>query len=344
MSLICDLQLRKYYHIPNDMVDVLEFLSVKSVEQCYEEYGRGNQSIIKSYINFILKNDMGFIDERHISEMTPLSLEWDAYSEITNVIIEISPFIDYNTSFLTELINLNLVAVEIRAYDEISYEKLNQVLSLFNHSTALSIKLVLKWATWCIEKQLIHIMEDNLRINMIILHSAPKEETKKVFKDSAAIIYRKTVLNSCLECGVIHPAYFSTSIDLFTESQSHNTCLNRKLSIDKDGFIKNCPSMQTNFGQIHHTTLQEVLTNPAFKKNWFISKNKIKVCQDCEFRHVCTDCRAFTERTHINEDGQDLSKPLKCGYDPYSNVWDDWTKNPLKSSAISFYNMGDLIN
>ena len=344
MSLICDLQLRKYYHVPNDMADVLDFLSARSIEECYEEYGKGNKSIIKSYLNFILKNDMGFIDEQLISEMTALSLEWDAYSDITNVIIEVSPTMVYDTSFLTELIDLNLIAVEIRAYEEISYEKLNQVLSLFIHSTALSMKIVLKWAEWCTDKTLLHIMENNLRINMIILHSAPIEETKKIFKDSAAIVYRKASLNSCLACGVIHPSYFSTSIELFTESQLHNTCLNRKLSIDKDGFIKNCPSMQTNFGQIHQTTLRDVLANPAFKENWLINKDKINVCRDCEFRHVCTDCRAFTERTHSDANGRDLSKPLKCGYDPYLNRWEDWTRNPLKSSAISYYNMEDLIN
>ena len=81
-----------------------------------------------------------------------------------------------------------------------------------------------------------------------------------------------------------------------------------------------------------------MLENSDLKKYWFINKDKISVCQDCEFRHVCTDCRAYIENP------EDLySKPLKCGYDPYANVWEDWTINPLKQSTIAYYNLENLI-
>lgn len=32
-----------------------------------------------------------------------------------------------------------------------------------------------------------------------------------------------------------------------------------------------------------------------------------------------------------------LSKPLKCGYNPYTGEWSDWSTNPLKQKAIEFY-------
>ena len=59
---------------------------------------------------------------------------------------------------------------------------------------------------------------------------------------------------------------FEVNIPLFTEAQLHNTCLNRKISIDVDGNIKNCPSMAQSFGDIRDTTLQEALDHPDFKK------------------------------------------------------------------------------
>ena len=68
-----------------------------------------------------------------------------------------------------------------------------------------------------------------------------------------------------------------------------------------------------------------------------------KVCKDCEFRYICTDCRAYTEKTHTNEEGLDTSKPLKCGYNPYTGEWEEWSTNPLKQKAIQFYGMQDLI-
>jgi SPASM domain peptide maturase of grasp-with-spasm system len=100
--------------------------------------------------------------------------------------------------------------------------------------------------------------------------------------------------------------------------------------------------MPQSFGNIKDTTLEEALNHPDFKKYWNVTKDMIQVCKDCEFRHICTDCRAYTERTYFERD-IDLSKPLKCGYNPYTNEWAEWSTNPLKQKAIEFYGMQDLI-
>ena len=90
--------------------------------------------------------------------------------------------------------------------------------------------------------------------------------------------------------------------------------------------------MGFDFGNIQNTTLNEALNKTGFKKYWNINKDQIDVCKDCEFRYVCTDCRAYTENPTVN-----FSKPLKCGYDPYKGIWQDWSDNPLKKKQIEFY-------
>ena len=100
--------------------------------------------------------------------------------------------------------------------------------------------------------------------------------------------------------------------------------------------------MPQSFGNIKDTTLEEALNHPDFKKYWNVNKDMIAVCKDCEFRHICTDCRAYTERTHFEED-IDLSKPLKCGYNPYTSEWAEWSANPLKQKAIEYYGMQELV-
>jgi len=94
--------------------------------------------------------------------------------------------------------------------------------------------------------------------------------------------------------------------------------------------------MRESFGNITETTLEKAINNLNFKKYWNITKDQIEICKDCEFRYICTDYRAYTERTHFEKD-IDLSKPLKCGYDPYTNKWTDWSTNPLKQKAIKHY-------
>jgi SPASM domain peptide maturase of grasp-with-spasm system len=82
--------------------------------------------------------------------------------------------------------------------------------------------------------------------------------------------------------------------------------------------ISKIPSMPESFGSIKDILLEEALNKANFKKYWNITKDQIDVCKDCEFRHICTDCRAYTEEPdNIN------SKPLKCGYNPYTNKWSE---------------------
>jgi SPASM domain peptide maturase of grasp-with-spasm system len=96
--------------------------------------------------------------------------------------------------------------------------------------------------------------------------------------------------------------------------------------------------MNDSFGNIKDTTLEEALNHSDFKKYWNINKDQITTCKDCEFRHICTDCRAY-----IEEPDDQYSKPLKCGYNPYTNEWAKWSTNPLKQKAISFYGLKDLV-
>jgi SPASM domain peptide maturase of grasp-with-spasm system len=116
---------------------------------------------------------------------------------------------------------------------------------------------------------------------------------------------------------LVLPFYFTLNITSFTEAQKYNSCLNQKIAIDEEGMIKNCPSMKNSFGNIQNTTLQKAMKHQDFKKLWHINKNQIAICKDCEFRYICTDCRAF-----ITEPDNLYSKPFKCTYNPYTTNWE----------------------
>ena len=93
-----------------------------------------------------------------------------------------------------------------------------------------------------------------------------------------------------------------------------NTCLNKKLSITKEGLIKNCPSLSKSYGNVNNTSLEKVVNKKSFKYLWEINKDQINVCKDCEFRYICSDCRAF-----LNHDND---KPKKCNYNPYTMAYE----------------------
>jgi SPASM domain peptide maturase of grasp-with-spasm system len=131
------------------------------------------------------------------------------------------------------------------------------------------------------------------------------------------IIYVQQAITSNTHCGNISSLYFVfNNFRSIIEAHQHNTCLNKKISIDVDGAIKNCPTLADSYGNVKDTLLYDVLLRNEIQQLWSVSKDQVLVCQDCEYRMVCTDCRAI-----VSEPGNILSKPLKCTYDPYQMVW-----------------------
>ena len=96
--------------------------------------------------------------------------------------------------------------------------------------------------------------------------------------------------------------------------------------------------MHKSYGNIKNTSLLKVINHEDFKKYWGITKDQIIGCRDCEFRYICTDCRAYTENPE-----NIYSKPLKCGYNPKTCEWEEWSINPLKQKAINHYGMEKLV-
>lgn len=342
-SLICNLQKNSYFFIPNDLFEIIELHDGKTVNEIKKHYNNQFDLTIDEYVNFLLDKKVAFYTKTP-NLFPSLSLQWNHSSIITNAIVE---DLDFNelSKILIQLDKLNCKHIEFRFFKKFQLSKINKLIYFIENEKKIfnSIDFVFN------DSENIDIISfkesllNNPRISSVIIGNSKTNGFEIINENLKSFIYYcKENIDSNKHCGKISLGNFITNIKLFTESQHHNTCLNKKISIDKDGYIKNCPSMTQSFGNINNTTLEEAINHPDFKKYWNISKDQIDVCKDCEFRHICTDCRAYTERITFNGD-IDLSKPLKCGYNPYTNEWSEWSTNPLKEKAIEFYSMPDLI-
>ncbi len=156
-------------------------------------------------------------------------------------------------------------------------------------------------------------------ISSIVVHGTPDGmlESLQAEVHHANVIYYRGTIKDETHCGMVEPYSFDVNVPLFSEAQKRNTCLYKKISIDKSGNIKNCPSMTSSFGSIDNSSLIDIVQMTEFTSYWNINKDKIQICRDCEFRYVCTDCRAYTQGDNL------LGKPAKCNYDPYTAKWID---------------------
>lgn len=338
-SLILDLQRENFSVIPKSLSKVLNYFNnKKSVLEVINLYGEENKKIVEEYLDFLIEKEFCiYVNFDEFEQFTDIDKKFEVPAISTNTIIEISkitlPLIE---KIIDDIYKTYCRNVQIVAYDYISADDLKTILSITKNKDFRSIELVLKYS-----KDIFNFIYDidkyNFSITELTLHNA-LDKNKKVEKVTFSINFLDYEIKSFSNCGVVDTKYFEANKSKVLESLNHNSCLNKKISIDKDGNIKNCPSMPESFGNIKDTSLEEALNHPNFKKYWNINKDQIEVCKDCEFRHICTDCRAF-----IEEPENQYSKPLKCGYSPYTNEWEEWSTNPLKQKAIEYYGMQDLV-
>ncbi|QMU28193.1 grasp-with-spasm system SPASM domain peptide maturase [Adhaeribacter radiodurans] len=346
---ICDLTRNELLFFPSEYYEVLEYLRSDKIGFLLKDIiSEEEKTLVVEFIEFL--NQHEFISFLHDPSLFPaIEEKWDIPAIIQNAIIDVDiTYHDFDKIF-QELDELGCQFVQIRSFSDIlSLDGLYQVLSSAHHKSIQSIELILKYNAHISDEAYIKLIEDHPIIAGLTIHSSPEKRTLIVdygcdiesirYVDKHIHLVTQQITSQA-HCGIINVKSLNApTVNNFFETKLFNGCLNRKVSVDTNGEIKNCPSMLTSYGNIKDTSLSEAINNYGFTDTWKITKDQIAVCKDCEFRYVCSDCRAYVENP------EDIfSKPLKCGYNPYTCEWEEWSQNPLKQKAIAFYYLNDSI-
>ena len=316
-SLIYDLPRQEMAFIDNEIVDVLK--KTNNINDVISELKKLNYDEIDNIIDWLISNEYIFLcTKKELKHFPEISDEWDYPAIITNAIIDYNKSSEHQLSYiLLQLDKLNCLNIQIRYYDDFIIESLDKELNKIRNSKIVNIEILFRNDEKINQNQIIELCEKHTRIGRIFIYNSIEESNLKNSDIRAQVFFVKENIESHANCGIIAIKYFSTNIEVYTESQHYNTCLNRKICIDVNGEIKNCPSMSKSYGNIKETTIAEAINKSGFKDLWNIKKDDIDVCKDCEFRHMCTDCRAF-----IKDPDNIYSQPLKCTYNPYIAKWE----------------------
>jgi SPASM domain peptide maturase of grasp-with-spasm system len=329
------------------MAEVIDELNSNiPISTIYAEYGIENEETIKEYIDFLERKDLGFYcDDEDIKRFSELNKTFEISSHITNIVIEIKKNDIFRLKEYADSLNLLLCKnICLIFYEKLEMSDYLQIRSFFEESIIENVEIINMFDGVINNHFLEKLSKEFNKLTRLTLFHSPFEKTilwnNTILMD---VVFLTKTINNFKFCGIVSSDNFNTNLNKHIEAINHNSCLYKKMGIDKDGNIKNCPSMPQSFGNIQNSTLEQALNHKDFKKYWNLTKDKIEVCKDCEFRYICTDCRAYTEQIHTDKEGLDISKPLKCGYNPYTGEWEEWSKNPLKQKAIQHYKMQELI-
>ncbi len=315
--LLCDLHTKNVINANN----IFNYFSSDNSIPCKDEN--------KEVIDYLVGEKFGYISNEKNGEKK--ELRWESSKIINEIIIEHSRIDGFSIENVYEKIETTGAEfIQIRFIDY-SFTKLRKVLSLLSTSSVRTIEVLVPYMDEDKNSQLINFIEKNPRVQILYFYNSPfNKSINKPFYFNV-VYYEKNLTDEKL-CGIISTDYFLVDIKNFSKAKNVNSCLKDKLFISSSGTIKNCPSLNKKIGHINDVVFDDLYT--AMEKDFVrnITKDNIDVCKDCEYRYMCIDCRAYVE-----EPSNILSKPLKCGYDPYEGIWSDWTKNPLKQIAIKYY-------
>ena len=336
-GLVCDLQKQVFNIIPRDLASLVLNCNGHRVDWIYKKYGLQNREILDEYFEFISANHYVFFTahSHDVARFPELNVTGKKYDTIDNAIIDV----DENSGFdilevIDELLSVDCKYLQVRYFKMITTEEFLAVVKQVDETELVNIEFVVPYDDLFFKADLEKIFLLHQRLGTLIVYNSPFTKWVCYHEGVFKISYIQENISSHLHCGVVHPSWFLSSSPLYVASKTSNSCLYKKISIDSRGNIKNCPSMQESFGNIQNTSLKVALEKEGLKKHWYTTKDQVTVCADCEFRYVCTDCRAY-----LQDPGDPLSKPLKCGYDPFTATWEEWATNPLSKKGIEYYGL-----
>ena len=339
-NLLFDFQRENIFFVPDVLVDIIEkdkiIYNNIVIEFCKSE---DDIRVIDEYFSFLIENEMIFeLNESLLGRFPKISEQFEEPTHISNMVIDIDSVHINLPSIFDQLKDLLCSNLEIRFYSSLKTHHFENILDKILEYEINNVFITLPYGSSFSTEYISRILKKYNFIQFLFFYSSNINSVNLNMETLTQIIHTTKKISPQLECGLVCQNLFNLSHKHYFESLNKNTCLNKKISVDSYGNIKNCPSMKESFGSIFDTTLRDVLLKSDFKKYWEIKKDDIAICKDCEFRHICTDCRA-----HIEYPDDIYSKPLKCGYSPYTNKWEDWSTNPLKQKAIEHYGMQDFV-
>jgi SPASM domain peptide maturase of grasp-with-spasm system len=340
VSAIYDLTRGTISTFPSEYFPLFERFRTERLGEVLDSFADDDRTDIQAFVEFIDAGEYAvFADEPKRLPEIPSS--WDGPYLIENAILDINAEHHDYPKLIDELDALGCQHIQVRAYSNLfRASDLRELISLCRGTSIVTIGAVLQHETGLSDAEYVSLVSSHRTLCSLVLHGAPEDRriavshgTRGDLGAAVEIVLTSKTMRSSVDCGAIpKESLLAPSTGTFNELRLFNGCLNRKISVDESGQIRACPAMGQSFGHHRVTALGSVASRPNFQKNWGAKKDDIKICRDCQYRYACTDCRAL-----LQDPADESSKPLKCGYDPYTDTWTDWASQPGAQSALLHY-------
>jgi len=118
---------------------------------------------------------------------------------------------------------------------------------------------------------------------------------------------------------------FNASKGMIAHYRSGHSCLLGKIAITEFGEILSCIFTRDRIlgNYLNKNSLEGIIKGHELQQIWHMTKEDVNVCQDCEYRYVCFDCRPLAEELSEGRADFKTAPYPRCTYNPYSGRWGD---------------------
>lgn len=308
-SAIYDLQRHDYDYIPNELAKILISCNNNTIEDVLSTTNKKDHETIYEYFDFLEKKEYIFYSTLSKKYFPEIRENFDTPFYIEQLIVEFSG----QARFLGKLLNIvdkySIKTLVLKIYYKID---ILDILKIFENSSVRQVELHFE-SKFLSREEVEHLVEIENRISLILFYQNDPDDHYYTIGKKCLVTSDWTTINN--DSKIFLENFFVNS-PLYFVSKNYNNVYYRRVYINAEGYYKLNNNSELNFGSIFKISIEELFSNEEYTKYWFIIKDKIIKCKDCEYRYMCLDKR-IPEKTNQNE----FKFKDECNYDNINSKW-----------------------
>lgn len=229
-----------------------------------------------------------------------LTLQLIAYSQKKGLRVSLSTNLTLLTDTIIDLLPNHNIAIQTSIYasDSKVHDRITQVSGSF----VKTVKNILSLRARGVTVQ--------VRMPVMLENQEYILETEQFVRDQ---------LGSEFSAALILPVGRGYTNKLTTSKESFlHTASEKLLNAAAKGKVALPIRLNPTFSVVHRDLFCWRLYNTCWSGTLCISKDQVRVCQDCEYRYACADCPLRV----LLQAGSFYEKPPWCAYNPYTGKWE----------------------
>lgn len=144
------------------------------------------------------------------------------------------------------------------------------------------------------------------------------ENLPTILKHNRLLIRRSKDFQQCRERSRVDGHFHPVEEKTLRFNKRYNSCWGTSIAFTADGSVRPCIHSQLIIDRQAKLALENVDDLiEQMQPYWTLTKDKINKCRNCEFRHICFDCREIAWR----QNGDILCPNPTCRYNPFTGHW-----------------------